>query len=78
MFEGKSAGQELVKGAARFLGHGVAILVGLVLMLTGVAMGVSLVLLPLGIPLGLAGLFVFLWGLFGWSRGGPPRAADRR
>jgi hypothetical protein len=47
-------------------------------MLTGVAMGVSLVLLPLGIPLGLVGLFIFLWGLFGWSRGGPPRAADRR
>jgi hypothetical protein len=76
--EHKSAGPELAKGAGRLLGHGVAVLVGLVLMFIGVAMGVSVVLLPLGIPLGLVGLFVGLWGLFGWSRGGPPRAADRR
>jgi hypothetical protein len=69
--------KELTKGAGRFLGHGIAILVGLALMFTGVAMGVSLVLLPLGIPLGLVGFFAFLWGLFGWSQGGPSRAATR-
>ena len=38
------------------------------LMVVGLAMGVSVVALPAGIPLGLVGLFVFLWGLFGWSQ----------
>jgi hypothetical protein len=63
----ESTSRELAKGAGRLLGHGIAIVVGLVLMFVGTAMGVSLVLLPIGIPVGLAGLAVFLWGLFGWS-----------
>jgi hypothetical protein len=58
-------GKELVTGAKRFVGHVVAIVVGLILMIVGVAMGVTLLLLPVGIPLGLVGLGLFLWGIFG-------------
>jgi cbb3-type cytochrome oxidase maturation protein len=36
-------------------------------MAVGLAMGVSMVLLPIGIPVGLAGLLVFLWGIYGRS-----------
>ena len=68
MIEHESAGQEVVKAAGRFVGHIIAIAVGLILMVVGLAMGVSVVALPVGIPLGLVGLFVFLWGLFGWSQ----------
>ena len=63
----ESTGKELVRGAGFLVSHLVALCVGVVLMIAGVAMGVSLVLLPIGIPVGLAGLFVFLWGLFGRS-----------
>jgi hypothetical protein len=59
-----SAGQELVKGAGRFVGHGVAIVAGLFLMFAGIAMGVTIVMLPIGIPVGFVGLFAFLWGIF--------------
>ena len=73
MTEHESAGRELAKGAGLFLGHILAIVAGLVLMVAGLAMGVSLVLLPIGIPVGLVGLGVFLWGLFGRTeeKGGP-------
>jgi hypothetical protein len=68
MTERESSGRELAKGAGLFFGHAAALVVGVILMLVGVGMGVTLVLLPLAIPLGLAGLFIFLWGLFGRSR----------
>ena len=68
MLEHESTGQEVVKAAGRFVGHVIAIVVGLALMVVGLAMGVSVVALPAGIPLGLGGLLVFLWGLFGWSQ----------
>ncbi len=67
MFANKLMGKELAKGTARFVGHGLAVVLGVILMIMGVAMGVSLVLLPFGIPVGLVGLLVFLWGLFGWA-----------
>jgi hypothetical protein len=67
MSEQESAGRELARGAGRLAVHVAAIVAGLVLMIVGLGMGVSLVLLPFGIPVGLAGLFVFLWGLFGRS-----------
>jgi uncharacterized membrane protein YccF (DUF307 family) len=69
----ESTGRELAKGAGRVAGHILAILAGLALMFAGIGMGVSMVLLPVGIPVGFAGLFVFLWGLFGWSRSGETR-----
>jgi hypothetical protein len=68
MTEHESMSHEFVTGAKRFVGHVIAIALGLVLMIAGVAMGVTLVLLPIGIPLGLVGLLLFIWGLFGWSR----------
>jgi len=68
MTEHESTGHELATGAKRFVGHVLAIVGGLVLMIAGVAMGVTMVLLPIGIPLGLVGLLLFIWGVFGWSR----------
>lgn len=65
MVENRATRKDLAKEAGHLLGHGAAVVAGMVLMITGMAMGVSVVLLPLGVPLGLAGLFVFLWGLFG-------------
>lgn len=67
-----SAGKALAKGAGLFVGHVLAIVVGVVLMLAGVAMGVTMVMLPLGIPLGLIGLGIFLWGLFSGPQGKEP------
>jgi uncharacterized membrane protein YccF (DUF307 family) len=60
-----TVGRELAKGAGRFVGHVFALLLGLVLMVVGIAMGVTIALLPIGIPVGFAGLFLFLWALFG-------------
>lgn len=68
MAENQSTPKALGKAAGSFLGHGAAIAAGLILMITGIAMGVTIVMLPVGVLLGLAGLFVFLWGLFGSSR----------
>jgi cbb3-type cytochrome oxidase maturation protein len=65
MSEYKTAAQNLVKGTGRAVSHVLALVLGLVLMVAGLAMGVSLVLLPVGVPVGLAGLLVFMWGLFG-------------
>jgi len=45
------------------LSHLIAVVLGLVLMVSGVGMGVTIVLLPLGIPVGLVGLLLFIWGL---------------
>jgi hypothetical protein len=71
MSEHESASRELAKGAGRVAVHVVALVVGLILMVVGLAMGVSLVMLPIGIPVGLAGLFAFLWGIYGapWTKG---------
>lgn len=64
----ESMGKEFVKGAGFVASHVIAIAAGVVLMIAGIAMGVTMVMLPIGIPVGLAGLAVFLWGLFGWSQ----------
>jgi hypothetical protein len=63
--EQKSTSQELVRAAGRGLVHLGAIVVGFIMMIMGVAMGVTVVMLPAGIAVGIAGLFVFLWGIFG-------------
>jgi hypothetical protein len=68
MAEHESAGRELAKGAGWLAVHVLAIVAGFILMIVGLAMGVSLVMLPVGVPLGFIGLFVFMWGLFVWSR----------
>jgi hypothetical protein len=68
MTEHDNLSKDLARGTGRLLSHLVAVVVGVVLMISGVALGVTIVALPLGIPVGLVGLFVFLWGLFGWSQ----------
>ncbi len=62
------AGQELAKGAGTLLGHVLAVVVGLALMIAGLALGVTIVALPVGIAIGFAGLAVLGWGLFGWAQ----------
>ena len=42
----------------------IAVVLGVILMISGLAMGVTMVLLPIGIPLGLGGLLLCIWGLF--------------
>lgn len=59
--------RELAKGAGRLAVHALAIVLGLILSVTGLAMGVSIALLPIGIPVGLGGLALLFWGLFSGS-----------
>ena len=56
--------RHLLEVGERFLGHTIAVMAGLVLMIVGLGMGVTMVLLPVGIPVGLAGLGLWLWGLY--------------
>jgi hypothetical protein len=70
MKDTQASGGHVLKSGGRFLGHTVAILVGLVLMIVGLGLGVTMVLLPIGLPLGLAGLLLCLWGFY---FGGPSK-----
>jgi hypothetical protein len=63
MKDAHASDRHLLETGERFLGHTLAIVAGLVLMIVGVGMGVTMVLLPIGLPLGLAGLLLFIWGL---------------
>ena len=65
MAENKSTAKEFARAAGRSIVQVGAIIVGLIMMIGGVAMGVTIVMLPIGIGIGIAGLFVFLWGIFG-------------
>ena len=56
--------REEVREAGRIIGHGSALILGVLLMIVGLAMGVSLVLLPVGLPVGIAGFLMILWALF--------------
>src|SRR5215472_16442307 len=58
-----ASGRHLLQTGERFLGHTIAVLVGLMLMIVGLALGVTMVALPIGIPVGLGGLLLFIWGL---------------
>jgi hypothetical protein len=60
--------RHLLKSGGRFLGHAVAFLLGLVMMIVGLGLGVTMVLLPVGLPLGLAGLILCIWAFY---YGGP-------
>jgi hypothetical protein len=61
-----SSNQHLLKTGERFIGHTIAVVLGVFLMIAGLGLGVTMVLLPIGLPLGLAGLLLCLWGLY-WS-----------
>jgi hypothetical protein len=58
-----TSARHLFQTGERVLGHTIAVLVGLMLMIFGLAMGVTMVALPIGIPVGLGGLLLFIWGL---------------
>jgi hypothetical protein len=58
-----ASNRHLVETAERLLGHTIAVVVGLVLMIVGLGLGVTMVLLPIGLPLGLAGILLCMWGL---------------
>jgi high-affinity Fe2+/Pb2+ permease len=45
------------------LGHILAIVAGLILMLVGIGMGVTITLIPIGVPVGVVGLGIFIWGV---------------
>jgi hypothetical protein len=64
MQDQESTNRQIIHAGERFVGHIVAVVIGLLLMIVGIAMGVTIVLLPIGVPIGLAGLLAFLWGLF--------------
>ena len=66
-----ATGQEVARETGRIIGHAVAVILGLVLIVIGAGMGVSLVLLPLGVPVGLIGVAIVLWGAFGWEEEKP-------
>ncbi len=59
-----TSGHQVLVATEQFLGHATAVVVGIILMFAGLSMGVTLVLLPVGIPVGLAGVLLFMWGLF--------------
>ncbi len=66
---------EEVKEAGRLLGHGAALVLGLLLLIVGLAMGVSLVLLPVGLLVGLAGFLLIVWGMY--MNAQPPASNDK-
>ncbi len=61
-----------VKGAGRMVGHGVALVLGLLLLVVGMAMGVSLVLLPIGLLVALAGFLLIVAGMYAGPTTRPP------
>jgi hypothetical protein len=64
MKDAHSLNRRLLGTGERFLGHLIAVVAGLVLIIVGLGLGVTMVLLPIGIPVGLTGLLLFLWGLY--------------
>ena len=50
------------------VGHAMAVLAGLVLMLVGAGLVFSVVFVPVGVVVGLLGLFIFGGGVFGHIR----------
>jgi hypothetical protein len=66
MKDAHASDRHLLETAERFLGHTIAVVVGLLLMIVGLGLGVTMVLLPIGLPLGLAGLLLCMWGLY-WA-----------
>jgi hypothetical protein len=68
MNDAHTSNRHLLQTGERFLGHLVAVVAGLVLMIAGLGLGVTMVLLPIGLPVGLAGLLLVLWGLYFGAR----------
>ena len=48
-----------------FLEHFAIVVLGFVLMVVGLGLGVTMIMLPVGLVLGLAGMGLFIAGIFG-------------
>jgi hypothetical protein len=53
-----------VRTTESVLGHIAAVVVGFILMVVGLGLGVTMIMLPVGIVVGLAGVGLFVGGLF--------------
>jgi hypothetical protein len=51
-------------GVGRFLEHGFAVLLGLVMIVVGLGLGVTMIMLPVGVVIGLLGVALVIGGLF--------------
>ncbi len=47
------------------LGHAAAIAIGFCMMVVGLGLGVTMIMLPVGVVIGLAGVALFITGIFG-------------
>ena len=56
---------QLAETGGKLATHMLAVIAGVILILIGLFLSIPMIGLPLGIPIGLAGVLVFLWGLFG-------------
>jgi hypothetical protein len=59
------ANHRLAETGGKLAIHMLAVITGVILILIGLFLSIPMMGLPLGIPIGLAGVVVFLWGLFG-------------
>jgi hypothetical protein len=53
-----------IKKTEYLFAHAAAIVAGAIMMVIGLALGVTMIMLPVGIVIGLAGVAMFVGGLF--------------
>jgi len=53
-----------IRATESVLGHIAAVIIGFVMMVVGLGLGVTMIMLPVGLVIGLAGLAMFVGGLF--------------
>ncbi len=64
MKDAHDSDRHLMQKGGRLLGHTIAIVAGIVLVILGLGLGVTMVGLPVGLPMGLAGILLCMWGLY--------------
>jgi hypothetical protein len=57
-------GRPWIRTTESILGHIAAVIVGFVMMVVGLGLGVTMIMLPVGLVIGLAGMAIFVGGLF--------------
>jgi archaellum biogenesis protein FlaJ (TadC family) len=53
-----------IKTTESVLGHIAAVIIGFIMMVIGLGLGVTMIMLPVGLVIGLAGVAMFIGGLF--------------
>jgi archaellum biogenesis protein FlaJ (TadC family) len=53
-----------IKATESVLGHIAAVIIGFIMMVIGLGLGVTIIMLPVGLVIGLAGVAMFIGGLF--------------